>query len=143
MTAETLRCLSKKTFWITVVLAWINQLNRVDNWLVSNDKYILTKEVPPILGDDDLEASFSLYCCIPVLLSLAYAIKLKMLANEGYHYQLCVCRMIRSLEGNINIQERKAQYPERDVEGLHPWDFFLWLKYSVELYNYSQFYLLG
>jgi len=31
MTAETLRCLSKKTFWITVVLAWINQLNRVDN----------------------------------------------------------------------------------------------------------------
>lgn len=110
---------------------------------MSNDKYILTKEVPPILGDDDLEASFSLYCCIPVLLSLAYAIKLKMLANEGYHYQLCVCRMIRSLEGNINIQERKAQYPERDVEGLHPWDFFLWLKYSVELYNYSQFYLLG
>jgi hypothetical protein len=75
---------------------------------VSNDKYILIKEVPPIVGDDDLEASLSLYCCILVL-SLAYAIKLEVLANEGYHYQLCVCRMIRSLEGNINIHDRKAQ----------------------------------
>lgn len=88
MTAVTLRCLSKKTFWITVVLAWINQLSRMDNWLLSNDKYILTKEVSPIVGDDDLEASLSLYFCIPVLLPLAYAIKLKVLANEGYHYQL-------------------------------------------------------
>jgi hypothetical protein len=52
---------------------------------VSNDKYILIKEVPPIVGDDDLEASLSLYCCIPVLLPLANAIiKLKVLANEGY-----------------------------------------------------------
>jgi hypothetical protein len=76
---------------------------------VSNFKYILTKEIPPIVGDDDMEASFSLYCSIPVLLPLAYAIKLKVLANEGYHFQLCVCRMIRSLEENINIQGRKAQ----------------------------------
>lgn len=76
---------------------------------MSNDKHTLTKEVPPIVGDDDLEASLSLYCCIPVLLPLACAIKLKVLANEGYHYQLCVCRMIRSLEGNINVKERKAQ----------------------------------
>jgi hypothetical protein len=59
---------------------------------VSNDKYILT-EVPPIVGDDDLEASLSLYCCIPVLLLLAYTIKLKVLANEGFHYQLLVCRI--------------------------------------------------
>jgi hypothetical protein len=53
---------------------------------VSNDKYIQTKEVPPIVGDDDLEASLSLCCCIPVLLPLAYAIKLKAPANEDYHY---------------------------------------------------------
>lgn len=85
MTAVTLRCLSKKIFWITVVLAWTNQFSRMDNWVVSNDKYILIKEVPPIVGDDDLEASLSLYCCIPVLLPLANAIiKLKVLANEGY-----------------------------------------------------------
>jgi hypothetical protein len=105
MTAVTLRCLSKKIFWITVMLVWTNQFSRMDNWLVSNDKYILLKEVPPIVGDDDLEASLSLYCCIPVLHPLAYVIKLKVPANEGYHYQLCVCRMIRSLEGNINTGE--------------------------------------
>jgi len=85
------------------------QDNILDNCLVSNDKYILTKEKPPIVGDDDMEDSFSLYCTIPVLLCLAYAIKRIVLANEGYHYQFCVCRMIRSLEENINIQERKAQ----------------------------------
>jgi len=56
----------------------------MDNCFVSNDKYILIKEVPPIVGDEDLEASLSLYCCLAVLLPLANAIKLKVLANEGY-----------------------------------------------------------
>jgi hypothetical protein len=140
MTTVTLRCLSKKTFWITVVLAWINQLSKMDNWLVSNDKYILT-EVPPIVGMMTWKPPF---LCTVVFLSCSFwpiPSSSKCFANEGFHYQLWVCRIIRSLGGNINIQERKAQYPERDVEGLHPWDLFLWLKYSVELYNYSQFYL--
>ena len=37
---------------------------------MSNYKYILTKEVPPFVGDDDMEASFSLYCSIPVQFGL-------------------------------------------------------------------------
>jgi hypothetical protein len=51
---------------------------------------MLTKEVPPVVGMVTQRPRFFILC-IPVLLPLAYGIKLNPLASEGYDYQfLCL-----------------------------------------------------
>ena len=86
------------------MLAAITKLSRIDNSHVSNDKYMQTKEVPPIVRMMWRPSFIFMSCSLwPVSSSSRHsAVKV---VTAGF----CVSRMIRSLVENIDTQEREAQ----------------------------------